>query len=564
MMGKAGFSRVLGCVAVVVLLAAQAAGAAVRIVSPPDKVWVTNGDIFLSATANVKPGSKVDISGVKVNGKPALADGGVIGARISLRKGMNTIKVKAGPDVASVRVFFSPSRKKYTPPSDFREFYIHAAVDTTNCRTCHRFRRGAYDFKKIIPARAGCNVGKCHSDKGKAPHVHGPVGAGVCISCHNPHGSFLENEVAREGQDLCLVCHQARKEEFSQKVVHPALEDGCTGCHDPHQSEKRFQLRYEGDTIKGLCVNCHEGDMFEGSHIHSPVEEGDCIACHRPHSSPNEKLLIAPPDGGKICLTCHEDKADDLAMETVHAPVEEGCTECHDPHASANEYQLKKSMEKGALCAMCHEDATPEIYEAINTAKTRHPPVAEGKCTACHRPHGSANPSLLKKEMQKLCFSCHVELGDEVEPSRSKHGPVKTGDCTACHNVHGSQFARLLVRQFPLEFYSDYAPDKYDLCFGCHNKDIAKTRNTETLTNFRDGKYNLHYFHVNREKGRTCIACHDPHASDQYKHIRYEVPFGAWSYPISITKTKNGATCVVGCHAPKTYDRVNPKVKPSR
>ncbi len=141
---------------------------------------------------------------------------------------------------------------------------------------------------------------------------------------------------------------------------------------------------------------------------------------------------------------------------------------------------------------------------------------------------------------------------------------MKTGDCTACHNVHGSEFARLLVRKFPLNFYSDYSPGEYDLCFGCHNKDIAKTRTTETLTNFRDGNYNLHYFHVNRAKGRTCIACHDPHASDQYKHIRYEVPFGAWSYPISITKTRNGATCVVGCHAPKTYDRVKPQIKPSR
>ena len=110
----------------------------------------------------------------------------------------------------------------------------------------------------------------------------------------------------------------------------------------------------------------------------------------------------------------------------------------------------------------------------------------------------------------------------------------------------------------------DYSSENYDLCFGCHNKDIAKKKYTKTLTNFRDGEYNLHYFHVNRKKGRNCVACHDPHASNQPKHIRYDVPFGAWSYPIAMTKTKTGGTCVVGCHAPKTYDRRNPKIKPSR
>jgi predicted CXXCH cytochrome family protein len=81
------------------------------------------------------------------------------------------------------------------------------------------------------------------------------------------------------------------------------------------------------------------------------------------------------------------------------------------------------------------------------------------------------------------------------------------------------------------------------------------------LTSFRDGSYNLHFFHVNNEKGRTCTACHDPHASDQAKHIRYEVPFGAWSYPINFTKTPTGGRCVVGCHAPKKFDRQNPQLK---
>ncbi|MDH4322158.1 MAG: cytochrome c3 family protein, partial [Desulfobulbaceae bacterium] len=151
-----------------------------------------------------------------------------------------------------------------------------------------------------------------------------------------------------------------------------------------------------------------------------------------------------------------------------------------------------------------------------------------------------------------------------VAESKHRHGPTKTGDCTSCHKVHGSEFAKLLVRYFPGNFYSEYNPDQYNLCFGCHNKDIAKKKFTTTLTNFRDGEYNLHYFHVNMKKGRTCIACHAPHASNQNKHVRYEVPFGDWSYPINFTIRPTGGTCIVGCHAPKTYDRQNPQITPSR
>ena len=31
-----------------------------------------------------------------------------------------------------------------------------------------------------------------------------------------------------------------------------------------------------------------------------------------------------------------------------------------------------------------------------------------------------------------------------------------------------------------------------------------------------------------------------------------------WMLPIKYTQTKNGGSCVVGCHKPKGYDRINP------
>jgi predicted CXXCH cytochrome family protein len=537
---------------------ASAAGE-LRVVAPPDGVWVSEGRLYLAGVA-AAAGVTVKIAGVDVVGdsRVAAGEGGVFGALLELDKGMNTIKLTADGGAAEIRVFYAADAKKSPPPKDFKRFYLHAKPGVLECRECHRLRQGKYDFKRIIPARANC-TDKCHQDQGQAKHVHGPVGGGVCISCHNPHGSRQAAFLERSGPELCTVCHEARREEFTQAHVHPPVEEGCVECHDPHQSNMRYQLRAEGDSVSALCFNCHEETVFARENQHSPVAEGDCIACHRPHSSANAKLLTASPDGGALCFECHEDRQEDFTMEYIHAPAQESCTECHDPHSAKARFMLK--AEGGKLCATCHREYNPEIYEAIETAAVEHPPVAEEDCVACHRPHSSGYPSLLKNAMEKLCFSCHAELGETVTASKNRHGPVQTGDCTACHNVHGAKFTKLLTRYYPMNFYTTYAPENYDLCFGCHNKDIARTKNTETLTGFRDGAYNLHYFHVNNEKGRTCTACHDPHASDQAKHIRYEVPFGAWSYPINITKTATGGGCVVGCHAPKKYDREKPGLR---
>ncbi len=532
------------------------------IVSPPNGSFVTATTVFLAGHI---VGAKVDsvmIKGVSVKepkGKLVIKNN-TFGTMITLKKGVNILNFSTGGIKKQVKIFYTPGdtlAKGFKPPKGFKRFYIHTKVGQLTCTQCHRKRRGKINYQRITPARSNCTTGKCHPKIGKdATHVHGPVGAGVCISCHNPHGSFERLELERTGQDLCLVCHEAKRKEFNQEVIHPPVEDGCVDCHDPHQSNMRFQLRGDGKRVSSLCFNCHEKEIFTRKHQHGPVATGDCIACHNPHASANQKLLIAPPEEGQLCFECHENVKKQLARKNTHAPVEEDCSTCHDPHSSDTRFQLVSPPKE--LCASCHRDVSPDVYDAIDTAKFKHEPVAKGECTKCHTPHGSDVVSLLKGKGINLCGTCHQDLGDEIAESKYLHGPVKTGSCTECHNVHGSQFSRLLVRYFPKEFYTEYKPEKYSLCFGCHNKRIAQNKSTTKLTNFRDGDYNLHFFHVNRKKGRSCIACHNPHASNQAKHIRYEVPFGRWSYPIEFTPTKNGGGCVVGCHAPKKYSRTKP------
>lgn len=539
----------------------------ITVVSPPDGVWVTEQTLALSGVIVGPEVAQVEIKGVKNNApkNKIKVEHQAFGVMVTLKKGSNTITLKAGTLQKTINVYYleeSALKKGKSAPKGLKRFYVHRnQTDLVSCKECHKLRRGKYDFKRIVPARSTCTTG-CHTNMGKSAHVHGPVGAGVCISCHSPHGSYNPMAMARTGQDLCVVCHQAKIEEFSDSVIHEPVKEGCVSCHNPHESAMRFQLRGNGASVSSLCFNCHESKIFTKSHRHGPVGSGDCIACHKPHAGKHKGLLIASPEKGEVCFQCHKDRQQEFTMKYVHDPVQENCNKCHDPHSSEARFQLHKKGSQ--LCADCHEKKSPKLYDAINNSKFKHKPVDEGRCTDCHRAHSSDVKSMLKKDTEELCFGCHDELADEVAGSDFRHGPVQTGDCMSCHDVHGSNNSRILSKYFPAEFYKEYQPENYELCFGCHNKDIAKKKFTQTLTNFRDGEYNLHYFHVNMKKGRTCVACHDPHVSTQPKHIRTEVPFGAWSYPISITKTKNGATCVVGCHAPKSYDRKSPSFKPSR
>ncbi len=541
---------------------AVAQGPAIKLAAPPDRVWVREEKVFLSGVLTGINVSTVTVKGVRTGAKKGIlsVDGGAFGTMLSLKKGVNTIEITAGPVKERIRVCYIPAGSNKRPPRGFRHFYVHAKqTPLIGCRECHRYRKGIFKFKRMIPAVSNCTSSSCHSNtQARQAHVHGPVGAGICISCHNPHGSFNRYQLERKGKELCLVCHQAKRAWYKEPVIHSPVKEDCIDCHDPHQSPKRFQLKGTGRSISSLCFNCHDKTIFTRKHQHGPVAAGDCVACHNPHASTNEKLLIAPMADGQLCFQCHSDRRESFNRKYVHDPVRDDCGNCHDPHSSNFRYQLLDSQPR--LCKSCHEDLNPEVFKDIATARYEHPPAAKGECTACHEPHASNYRPLLANSMEKLCFSCHEDLGDHVMESRFRHGPVKTGDCTACHKPHGSQFVKLLVRYYPTQFYAAYSPDKYDLCFGCHNKNIAKTKYTTTLTNFRDGKFNLHYFHVHRKKGRTCTACHAPHASNQYKHIRSEVPFGGWSYPIVFTKRKTGGTCVVGCHAPKTYDRVHPRL----
>ncbi len=404
---------------------------------------------------------------------------------------------------------------------------------------------------------------KCHKDLAKPPpngYVHVPFATGDCMVCHEltKNNKF---KVIDTGEVLCYMCHDPKN---TKKEVHAPVESGdCTMCHSPHQSSNPYQLL--DAPVSKLCFNCHEDDKTTHKYVHAPVAAGECTICHDPHESPYPFRL--PAEGKDVCLMCHVEKEEAIKTKKyVHAAIElVGCTGCHSPHGTENKYQLL--MPPPELCYSCHSDKE----EHIKKAKTPHGAIqAKGSCINCHDPHASDFPMQLKaEETMDLCLKCHnraikTDKGRLINMKRwlkdrpQLHGPIlMNGDCAACHNPHGSDEFRMLRRAFPSTFYTEFAPEKYNLCFECHDEELVKDKETFDSTGFRNGETNLHYVHVKKDpkKGRRCVVCHDIHASKGPKHIREITKFGKWEFPLKFKIEDNGGSCAPACHFPRKYNR---------
>ena len=405
----------------------------------------------------------------------------------------------------------------------------------------------------------GCVTSECHAPVVAAARLHAPVAAGVCSSCHEETGDPWSHQFRLRGDEtvLCTPCHPARP---SKAVVHgPFAESRCLECHGPHGSNARPLLR--GESAAATCAKCHEAKS--DAVVHGPYAIGQCDLCHRAHQSEVRGLLLFEKQD--LCLTCHTAMGRTLATAAfVHGPAISDCGACHAPHTSASRGLLRRDLH--GLCMSCHAD----LEQLLRQEKVVHGALDdEHGCAGCHSPHASDFKSLLRENTADLCLRCHdrqlvdprtgatvAEVASTIRSSLFPHGPVQNGDCQGCHRPHSSEHANLLRKAFPDAFYAPYEETRYDLCFQCHERRLATDERTATLTRFRHGDRNLHYVHVHREKGRSCRACHEVHASNHPYHIRDTVPFGDnnWELPIKFERTETGGLCTPGCHRTAAYD----------
>jgi len=388
--------------------------------------------------------------------------------------------------------------------------------------------------KELIKARGsqhaptpGCIAADCHADLAQHKRSHTPVKDARCSACHQQNlqkhpGGDNAFTFRESGQELCFQCHSIITE--SQEVHSPLKEDTCQVCHDPHGTDNENLLPVARGGQQALCNNCHDEENY--ANPHGPFDQGACTFCHNPHSAESAPLLqISTPD---LCFKCHTELKKGLDDSSfVHSAVEDGgCRACHSPHGSEHLYLLE--TEGQALCFTCHEDK----QETLDKAKSKHAAVyLKESCGTCHLPHFSKYESLTIRSEKELCMSCHgnnanfpsftpKNMERELEGKEYIHAPVADGKCSACHNPHGAPNENLLIAPYPSSFYAAYTPEMYALCFNCHDKTMLDSMDTNGSTDFRNGSQNLHYVHVAiKRKGRTCGSCHDPHASDGPKLI---------------------------------------------
>ncbi|NOZ77982.1 MAG: hypothetical protein GXP48_02135 [Acidobacteria bacterium] len=209
------------------------------------------------------------------------------------------------------------------------------------------------------------------------------------------------------------------------------------------------------------CTNCH-GDLLRGMvSVHPPAKE-DCTNCHDVQITATSTTIGLNEKEPALCLECHDglQKAVDGKLASPHPPVGDSCLNCHSPHASANKHLLNEAIP--ALCLACHDldELQPkhggQLTEDVN-------------CLACHSPHGSDAPNMLRAKHQ--------------------HPPFGAGECDACHR---KPFAgRVRLRAFGAK-----------VCTACHGEII----NPKAVS--------IHPALDRRRNRKVCVACHDPHMSD--------------------------------------------------
>lgn len=140
----------------------------------------------------------------------------------------------------------------------------------------HTLEARAGDLSAIVTFASGTG------GRGATPYrYHTPVLEGRCAECH----MGLRRQTARAEADTCTACH--RKLAVVFPYVHgPVAAGKCLVCHDPHGSSRPALLTAEP---KALCTGCHDQPASLG-HIDT-ARSRVCYLCHNPHASMNRRLV---------------------------------------------------------------------------------------------------------------------------------------------------------------------------------------------------------------------------------------------------------------------------------
>ncbi len=222
-----------------------------EVLSPPEKIVASLPEIDLIFKVNTARDAEINI---KVNGKLLAGDKSQTGNfhyTLGLKPGLNTIVISNYEEggiryTKELQVFYRTRDQAAENIQPFRVFYPHGISRKIHCSDCHDSRASGPD-KFTMNRRIDIVCYKCHEDFTKKAYLHGPLGAGECNVCHNPHGSDRPALLNDEESTLCFICHEKKLSEVHFRKMKErtggASDRNCVACHDPHASSKLFQLK---------------------------------------------------------------------------------------------------------------------------------------------------------------------------------------------------------------------------------------------------------------------------------------------------------------------------------
>ena len=267
------------------------------------------------------------------------------------------------------------------------------------------------------------------------------------------------------GAETCKGCHEEIYKKFEPTPhwkttlgkVSGIEAHGCESCHGPgadHVSgggDKSKIFIFKNATSKRIserCLECHQYGEEHSNYARSVHKTNDvsCTDCHSVHNAKEAQFLLAKSQP-QLCFSCHQDVKPEFNKPFRHRVNENlvKCTDCHNPHGGFLTKQVRATAAQDAVCFKCHaEKAGPFVFE--------HAPVKTEGCVACHTPHGSTNPRLLKRsQVNLLCLECHTPSAGPVEGAPAApafHNQAqKYQACTMCHvQIQGSNFDRFFFK----------------------------------------------------------------------------------------------------------------------
>lgn len=270
--------------------------------------------------------------------------------------------------------------------------------------------------------------------------------------------TVLALDLAAWSPAVCRACHRETLGDGSNTPGHESI--GCMECHQGYRS--LVKLVGAGHIVEGALTPGASAYSAVGS-----VEDEACVSCH-----PVEKLLEVVesrgvrmshrglPEGGYVCVDCHEALVHDTPDGKLPVPTMGMCTTCHDGASAASS------------CDTCHPERAADDGDRLHDAEWAQTHGAEWEkghglgdlstCGVCHKP--------------EKCTSCHgVPLPHPADFGvLHGHQAIELGQamCRTCHTDAFCSSCHGIEMPHPTGFlqqHSAVAKNRTDgRCLACH------------------------------------------------------------------------------------------------